>query len=73
MMSPHTLEHMRKEYFDGNGVTDAKSRDKWEKDGSQDAFSRAGEIAKKILARDEKPYISEDVDQAIRKKYDILL
>ena len=73
MMSPHTLEHMRQEYFDGNGVTDAKGRDKWEKDGSQDAFSRAGEIAKKILARDEKPYISEDVDQAIRKKYDILL
>jgi len=73
MMSPHTLEHMRQEYFDGNGVTDAKGRDKWEKDGSQDAFARAREIAKKILAHDEKSYIPEEVDQAIRKKYDILL
>jgi trimethylamine--corrinoid protein Co-methyltransferase len=73
MMSPHTLEHMRQEYFDGNGVTDAKGRDKWEKDGSQDAFAKAKEIAKKILARDEKSYIPEEVDQAIRKKYDILL
>ena len=73
MMSPHTLEHMRQEYFDGNGVTDAKGRDKWEKDGSQDAFAKAKEIAKKILARDEKSYIPEKVDQAIRKKYDILL
>jgi trimethylamine:corrinoid methyltransferase-like protein len=52
-------------------VTDAKGRDKWEKDGSQDAFARAKEIAKKILARDEKSYIPEEVDQAIRKKYDI--
>lgn len=73
MMSPHTLEHMRQEYFDGNGVADAKSRDKWEKDGSQDAFAKAKEIAKKILARDEKSYIPEKMDQAIRKKYDILL
>ena len=73
MMSPHTLEHMRQEYFDGNGVTDAKGRDKWEKDGSKDAFARAREIAKKILARDEKSYIPEEKDQAIRKKYDILL
>ena len=67
------MEHMRKEYFDGNGVTDSKSRDKWEKDGSQDARKRAREIAKKILTRDEKPYIPEEVDRAIREKYDILL
>ena len=25
MMSPHTLKNMRQEYFDGNGVTDARS------------------------------------------------
>jgi trimethylamine--corrinoid protein Co-methyltransferase len=73
MTSPHTLEHMRKEYFEGNGVTDAKSRDKWEKEGSQDAFARARDRVKKLLATDETSYISEEVDQAIRKKFDILL
>ena len=73
MTSPHTLEHMRKEYFEGNGVTDAKSRDKWEKEGSQDAFARARDRAKKLLATDEKSYIPEEIDQTIRKKFDILL
>jgi trimethylamine--corrinoid protein Co-methyltransferase len=73
MTSPHTLEHMRKEYFEGNGLTDAKSRDKWEKEGSQDAFARARDRAKKLLATDEKFYISEEIDQAILKKFDILL
>jgi trimethylamine--corrinoid protein Co-methyltransferase len=73
MTSPHTLEYMRKEYFEGNGVTDAKSRDKWTGEGSQDAYTRARAIAKKILAQEEKSYISEEVDQAIHKKFDILL
>ncbi|UCF82184.1 MAG: trimethylamine methyltransferase family protein [Desulfobacteraceae bacterium] len=73
MTSPHTLEYMRKEYFEGNGVTDAKSRDKWTDEGSQDAYTRARAIVKKILAQEEKSYISEEVDQAIHKKFDILL
>jgi trimethylamine:corrinoid methyltransferase-like protein len=34
---------------------------------------RAREMVKKILAGDEKPYIPEEVDQAIREKFDILL
>ena len=73
MMSPHTLEHMRQEYFDGNGVTDARSRDNWEKEGSQDAFARAREIVRKLLAKEDKFYISRKIDQAIREKFDILL
>jgi trimethylamine--corrinoid protein Co-methyltransferase len=72
-MSPHTLEHMRQEYFDGNGVTDARSRDNWEKEGSQDAFARAREIVRKLLAKEDKFYISRKIDQAIREKFDILL
>ena len=73
MTSPHTMEHMRKEYFEGNGVSDAKSRDKWTDEGSQDAYKRARAIAKKILAQEEKSYISEEVDKGIRNKFDILL
>jgi trimethylamine---corrinoid protein Co-methyltransferase len=73
MMSPHTMAHMRKEYFQGNGVTDQRNRDKWQKDGSADARERARSIARRILAEKEKPYISEEVDRKIREKFEILL
>jgi trimethylamine--corrinoid protein Co-methyltransferase len=71
--SPHTMTHMRQEYFSGNRVTDQDSREKWIEKGSQDTWIRAREIAKKILAAEEKSYISDDVEKAIRQKYDILL
>ena len=73
MMSPHTMAHMRSEYFQGNGVTDQKSREKWEQDGGLDARKRARAIARTILAQEETSYISEDIDRAIRERFDILL
>jgi trimethylamine--corrinoid protein Co-methyltransferase len=73
MMTDHTLKHMHTEYFDGNGVTDRKSRTKWEKSGALDARSRAREIAAKILDAEERPYISEAQDRTIRAKFNILL
>ena len=71
--STHTMEHMRTEYFSGNGVSDRNNRDDWEEKGSRDARTRAREIAEGILAREEKPYISPELEQEIRKKYDILI
>jgi trimethylamine--corrinoid protein Co-methyltransferase len=71
--SPHTMTHMRREYFNGNGIADQDSREKWVEKGSQDARTRAREIAKKILAQEEKFYIPVDVEKAIREKYEILL
>jgi len=73
MMSPHTLEHMQGEYFNGTGVTDRKSRQKWEGGGSLDARTMARKIAQKLLGEEEKSYIAEDVDNAIRERYRILL
>jgi trimethylamine---corrinoid protein Co-methyltransferase len=73
MMSPHTIANMRKEYFQGNGVTDQKSREKWEEDGSRDARERARAIARKMLSEEKVSYISEEVDQAIREQFEILL
>jgi trimethylamine--corrinoid protein Co-methyltransferase len=73
MMSPHTMTHMRSEYFQSNGVTDQKIREKWEKDGSRDARERARDIARSILSKEEAPYISDDVDRAIRERFEILL
>jgi len=73
MTSPHTLKHMRDEYFNGNGVTDRKSRQKWEKEGSFNARERARKIAKKLLGEEKILYIPENVDKLIREKYGILL
>ena len=73
MMSPHTMQYMRSEYFQGNGVTDRKSRHQWDQGGSRDARERAKAIARKILTAEEKSYIPTDLDHALRKKFTILL
>jgi trimethylamine--corrinoid protein Co-methyltransferase len=64
---------MRKEYFSGNGVTDQNNRESWNAGGSHDTRMRARNIAKKILAQEQKSYLSASVEQAIREKYEILL
>ncbi len=73
MMSPHTMQYMRSEYFQGNGVTDRKSRHQWDQGGSMDTRERAKEIARKILAAEENSYIPADVEHALRKKFNIHL
>ncbi|MEA1968329.1 MAG: trimethylamine methyltransferase family protein [Thermodesulfobacteriota bacterium] len=73
MVSPHTMTHMRTEYFAGNGVTDRKSRDKWEKEGSLDTRERAKKIAVQLLEKSETSYIPDEIDRAIREKFEILL
>jgi len=73
MMSPHTMKYMRSEYFQGNGVTDSKSRHQWEQGGSMDTRERAKKIASKILAAEEKSYIPTDIDHTLREQFNILL
>jgi len=73
MMAPHTMTHLRTEYFSGNGVTDRKSREKWAEEGSLDIRQRALAKARQLLANPNPAYISEDIDQAIRAKFNILL
>ena len=73
MISDHTLDHLRSEYYLGNRITDQQNRELWEKDGALDARARGRQIAKKILAEEPKSYISPDVDQAIREEFNILL
>jgi len=73
MTSEHTMQHLRSEYFQSNGVTDRKTREQWEKDGAHDARERARQMVRKILDEPEKSYIPEDVDRMIRDRYEILL
>jgi trimethylamine--corrinoid protein Co-methyltransferase len=71
--SAHTMKHMKLEYFSGNGVTDTKNLDKWIKAGRLDAWKRARKIAREILARSASHYLPDEIDSAIREKYDIRL
>lgn len=71
--SAHTMKHMKTEYFNGNGVTDTKNLDRWIKAGSLDTWTRARNIAKKMLAQANGDYLPAEVDSAIREKYDIRL
>ena len=73
MMSPHTMKYMRQEYFQGNGVSDRRSRPQWEQGGAMDTRERARQMARKLLAEEQAPYIPADIDKAIRAKFNILL
>ncbi len=73
MTASHTMAHMRTEYYNGNGVTDRKSREKWEQDGSLDARQRALAIVKNLPANPKPTYIPEEIDKAIRERFNILL
>ncbi len=69
MIHPHTLKHMRSEYFPGNGVTDRDGLSRWEQQGRMDARERARRIVADILNAPEEPCITEDLDLAIKDKF----
>ena len=71
LMSSHTLEHMRSEFFSGNGITDGQFRDTWVANGSLDTRERAREMARKILENKPSLKIDKKTDQLIREKFDI--
>ncbi len=73
MTAPHTMSHMRSEYFSASTVTDRRSRDRWEADGAQDARERARRMAQKTLAGPEKSYLPAEIDRNLRKTFNILL
>ncbi len=73
MTAPHTLSHLRTEFFPGNGVTDSNPRVKWEEGGSLDTRDRARFIAKRLIARAPKSHLPEEADKDIRNKYRVFL
>jgi trimethylamine--corrinoid protein Co-methyltransferase len=73
LMSPHTLKHMRSEYFQGNGISDMGNRSAWEKAGCQDTWQRANKMAKAVIVNDILPKIEKDIETKIRDQFDIAL
>lgn len=70
MTSPHTMKYMRSEYYGGNGVSDRKSRNRWEKDGAQDTRQRALAMAKQLISNPRPEPIAKEVVSEIRKKFE---
>jgi trimethylamine--corrinoid protein Co-methyltransferase len=70
---PHTLAHLRREFFRGNGVTDADPRYRWEEGGALDTRDRARRIAQRLISQARASHLSEEADRAIRNRYPIFL
>ena len=73
LMSPHTLKHLRREYFQGNGVSDKGGREEWVQQGGLSARDRARAITRAILDRPPEPKINPAIEHEIRSEFNIFL
>jgi len=73
LMSPHTLKHLRSEYFEGNGISHTGNRSVWEKAGCKDTWQRANEMAKAIIYDNHVSKIDKDLEAEIRNQFDLAL
>ncbi len=73
LMSPHTLKHMRSEYFQGNGISHTGNRSNWEEKGCRDTWQRANEMAKSVIYSDHIPKINREIEAKIRDRFNIAL
>ena len=72
-MSPHTLQHLRREYFQGSGVSDKGGREEWIRQGCLTARDRARAIARAILDKPPEPKILPEIEKEIRNDFNIFL
>ncbi len=73
LVSQHTFDHLRTEYFQGNGVSDKGNRDQWVKSGELSARDRAIGIVRGILDRPEEPKIDPEIEKDIRRDFKVFL
>ena len=73
LMSSHTLQHLRREYFQGSGVSDKDGREEWTRQGSLSARDRAQSIARAILDKPLEPKIDPEIEKQIRSDFTIFL
>ena len=73
LMSAHTLQHLRREYFQGTGISDKSGREEWIRQGSLSARDRARSIARAILDKPLAPKIDPKIEKQIRSDFNIFL
>jgi trimethylamine--corrinoid protein Co-methyltransferase len=69
LMDEHTLRHMRTEHYFPSAVFDRQGREMWEQAGATDAWTRAKEIARRILAEHQAEPLASEVDAWIRQRF----
>jgi trimethylamine--corrinoid protein Co-methyltransferase len=72
MRQPHTIKHMRSEFFFPK-LSDRELREDWEAQGALDARQRANAFARSILAEHQPEPIAPEIDAEIRAKFDIVM
>jgi trimethylamine--corrinoid protein Co-methyltransferase len=73
LMSPHTVRHLRSEYFQGSAVSDKDSREEWLQKGCLSARDRARAITRTILDKPMEPKIPPKIEKKIRSDFNIFL
>jgi trimethylamine--corrinoid protein Co-methyltransferase len=73
LLSNHTFDHLRSEYFQGNGVSDKSNREQWLKNGGLNARDRALDIVRDILNRPLEPKIEPQIEKEIRRDFKVCL
>jgi trimethylamine--corrinoid protein Co-methyltransferase len=61
----HTRKHFRTEFYFPN-LADTEAYESWVKKGSKDAYARASERCKKLLASYREPALEPAIDEALR-------
>ncbi len=65
----HTLRYMRTEHYYPSSIFDRQGRDEWEDDGAMDAWLRAKDLARKILADHQPEPLDAGVDGWIKERF----
>ncbi|MBE9507827.1 MAG: trimethylamine methyltransferase family protein [Chloroflexi bacterium] len=69
LVDEHTLRYMRTEHYYPSAVFDRQGREMWEEAGATDAWTRAKEIARRILAEHRPELLDPQVDEWIRGRF----
>ncbi len=69
LMEEHTMRYMRTELYYPSAVFDRQGREMWEETGGTDAWTRAKEIARRILAEHQPEPLDPQVDAWIRERH----
>jgi trimethylamine--corrinoid protein Co-methyltransferase len=73
LLAGHTLQHLRSEYFQGNGVSDRGGSEEWIRQGRLSARDRARAIARTILDKPPETKIPPEIEAQIRGDFKIFL
>lgn len=72
LLDDHTLRYIRTEHYYPSTVFDRQERELWQQAGSSDAWERAKEITRRILAEHQPEPLNPQVDKWIRERFDLL-